>query len=215
MDSVIEKLEGFGIVPVAVVNDTDEALWLGECLCASGLRCVEVTLRTGAAVESIAALKKHYPELLVGAGTVMNVEQATEVCRAGAEFLVSPSVNPKLIAYAKERNVAVFPGVLTPTEIGLAVEMGLTHLKLFPADIVGGTDYIDTVAAPFGNVRFMPTGGINDGNFRHYLLHPNVFACGGSWLIGRKVMEKRNGNELTEHLRMAYSAAKEITGAVG
>lgn len=215
MKSVIEKLEGFGVVPVAVVNDTDEALWLGECLCASGLRCVEVTLRTEAAIESIAALKKYYPELLVGAGTVMNVEQATAVCRAGAEFLVSPAVNPKLITYAKERDVAVFPGVLTPTEIGLTAEMGLTHLKLFPADIAGGTDYIDTVAAPFGNVRFMPTGGINDGNFRHYLLNRYVFACGGSWLLGRKVMEERNGNELTEHLRMVCSTVKEIAGARG
>ncbi len=188
--NVIERIKETKIVPVVKLEDAAKAVELADALAAGGICCAEVTFRTAAAGDAIAAITRARPDFFVGAGTVVNTEQAKRAIDAGAQFLVSPGFSEKLAAFCADHGAAFLPGVCTPTEVMAAMEFGLDHLKFFPAEAMGGLKTIKALAGPFGGVKFMPTGGINVSNVRSYLESPFIYACGGSWMVpGVKVKE--------------------------
>ena len=183
MNPVLEQIGKIGIVPVVKIDRAEDALPLARALCAGGLPCAEVTFRTDAAAEAIRAMIAGYPDMCVGAGTVLNAEQVDAAVEAGAKFIVSPGLNPRTVRHCQEKNVPVIPGISTPSEIEQAIELGLETVKFFPAEQSGGLAKIKAMAAPYGKMNFMPTGGINAGNLTSYLDFDKVIACGGSWMV--------------------------------
>ncbi len=181
-DEVVNRLRLHRLVPVIVIDDPDAAPSLGRALVAGGLPCAEVTFRTSGARESLERLAGECPDVLVGAGTVLTREQAGAAERAGARFIVAPGFGPAVVDYCLERGIPVFPGVATPTEIEAALSRGLRVLKFFPAEPLGGIQYLKAISAPYGSVEFMPTGGIGLMNLGGYLRFSRVVACGGSWM---------------------------------
>ena len=184
------------LVPVVVLNDVKDALPLGEALVKGGLPIAEVTFRTDAAEESIRQMIAEFPNMLVGAGTVVNLEQAKRALDAGSKFIVSPGTSTKVIEFALDNNVAVFPGTCTPTEVMIAMEYELPVVKFFPAKQYGGLDTIKALAAPFPSMRFMPTGGINAGNVMDFLAFDKIIACGGSWMVKDSLVREGNFAEI-------------------
>lgn len=176
------------VIPVVEIASADTAVPLARALVDAGLPCAEITFRTAAAADAIAAIAAAVPELHLGAGTVLTVAQAETALAAGATFLVAPNLDLDVIAFARKREAPILPGVCTPTEIGLARSLGLSTVKLFPAEAAGGVPYLKAVAAPFGDVRFVPTGGISAQNLPAYLTVPQVIACGGSWMVKKDVI---------------------------
>jgi 2-dehydro-3-deoxyphosphogluconate aldolase/(4S)-4-hydroxy-2-oxoglutarate aldolase len=183
-----EMLGTLGVVPVVEIPRADDAVPLAEALAAAGLPCAEITFRTASAAEAIAAIAATVPDFLVGAGTVLNVAHARTAVSAGARFLVSPGFDAETVEWARERGVPILPGVCTPSDIMRALACGVSLLKLFPAEAIGGVAYLKAVAAPFKDVRFVPTGGIGAGNLADYLAVPQVAACGGSWMVKKDVI---------------------------
>lgn len=183
MNAVLEKIHELGIVPVVVLNDAKDAVPLAKALMEGGLPCAEVTFRTAAAEESIRLISQAYPEMLVGAGTVLTTEQVERAVAAGAKFIVSPGLNPKVTKYCVDRNIPITPGCANPSDVEQALEFGLDVVKFFPAEQAGGLDYIKAIAAPYVDMSFMPTGGINANNVRKYLGYNRIWACGGSWMV--------------------------------
>ena len=183
MNQILEQLGTYGIVPVVVLQDAAKAEPLAEALCKGGLACAEVTFRTDAAEESIRIMSEKFPEMLVGAGTVLTIEQADCAVKAGAKFIVSPGLNPEVVKWCQAHEVPVIPGIVTPTEMEQAIGLGLTMVKFFPAEAAGGLNMIKSMAAPYTNMKFMPTGGINAKNINSYLAFPKILACGGSWMV--------------------------------
>lgn len=183
MHPTLEKLHQIGIIPVVKLDDEKDAAPLARALADNGLPAAEVTFRTAAAEAAIRAMTTRVPELLVGAGTVLTCQQVDTAVAAGARFIVSPGLNPKVVRHCQELGVPITPGVVTPTEIEAALEMGLEVLKFFPAEPSGGLDMIRALTAPYTGVRFMPTGGINAANVAGYLKDPKIWACGGSWMV--------------------------------
>ena len=183
MNPVLEQIGKIGIVPVVKIDRAEDALPLARALCAGGLPCAEVTFRTDAAAEAIRAMIAGYPDMCVGAGTVLNAEQVDAAVEAGAKFIVSPGLNPRTVRHCQEKNVPVIPGISTPSEIEQAIALGLETVKFFPAEQSGGLAKIKAMAAPYGNMKFMPTGGINAKNLTSYLDYGKVIACGGSWMV--------------------------------
>ena len=181
--SELEMIQELGVVPVVVLNDAKDARPLAEALCEGGLPCAEVTFRTEAAEESIKSMTKEFPEMLVGAGTVLTIEQADRAIDAGAKFIVSPGFDPEIVDHCLERSIPVFPGCITPSEVAQAVKRGLEVIKFFPAEQFGGIDTIKALAAPYTDIKFMPTGGINAANLEKYLSYDRIVACGGSWMV--------------------------------
>jgi 2-dehydro-3-deoxyphosphogluconate aldolase / (4S)-4-hydroxy-2-oxoglutarate aldolase len=176
------------VIPVVEIASAVTAVPLARALVEAGLPCAEITFRTAAAADAIAAIAAAVPELHLGAGTVLTVAQAETALAAGATFLVAPNLDLDVIAFARKREAPILPGVCTPTEIGLARSLGLSTVKLFPAEAAGGVPYLKAVAAPFGDVRFVPTGGISAQNLPAYLTVPQVIACGGSWMVKKDVI---------------------------
>ncbi|MDD3796744.1 MAG: bifunctional 4-hydroxy-2-oxoglutarate aldolase/2-dehydro-3-deoxy-phosphogluconate aldolase [Lachnospiraceae bacterium] len=183
MTDIMQQVAERKIVPVVKLDHVEDAKPLGEALCAGGLPVAEVTFRTDAAEESIRIMKKEFPDMMVGAGTVINVEQAKRALDAGATFIVSPGFSRKVTEFAIDHQIPVFPGTCTPTEVIAAMEYGLKVVKFFPAKQYGGLDTIKALAAPFPSMKFMPTGGINAGNILEYLSFQKIIACGGSWMV--------------------------------
>lgn len=183
MNQVTKRLRQMGIVPVVVLDDAKDAIPLAEALCEGGLPCAEVTFRTDAAEDAIRLITKKYPDMMVGAGTILTTEQADRALAAGAGFIVSPGLNPRLVTYCMEKGVTVIPGISDPGGIEQALELGLDTVKFFPAEAAGGIAMIKAIAAPYSNITFMPTGGISSKNLRDYLDFPGVLACGGSWMV--------------------------------
>ena len=181
--SELEMIQELGVVPVVVLNDAKDARPLAEALCEGGLPCAEVTFRTEAAEESIRSMVKEFPEMFVGAGTVLTIEQADRAIGAGAKFIVSPGFDPEIVDHCLERSIPVFPGCITPSEVAQAVKRGLEVIKFFPAEQFGGIDTIKALAAPYTDIKFMPTGGINAANLEKYLSYDRIVACGGSWMV--------------------------------
>lgn len=212
MTDMMKKLQKIGIVPVVVLDRAEDALPLAECLAEGGLPCAEVTFRTAAAEESIRRMAKAFPDMIIGAGTVLTTEQADRAIDAGATFIVSPGFNPKVTEYVLGKDVPMTPGVCTPTEIEAALQFGLDVLKFFPAEPAGGLKMIKALAAPYVHVSFMPTGGISAANVRDYLAYDQIVACGGSWMVSGKLVREGNFAEIKRLVREAADIVKEIRG---
>lgn len=204
-----KKLEELKVVPVVKLNKEEDAIPLGEALCAAGLPIAEVTFRTEAAEEAIRKMVGKFPQMTVGAGTVVNVEQAKQAVDAGAQFLVSPGFNRKVVEFAIDKNVPVYPGVCTPTEILMGLEYGLSVLKFFPASLYGGVKGLQSLGAVFSQIRFMPTGGINLTNLQEYLSCPSVIACGGSWMVKESYIRDGQFDTIKNLTEEAVRLAKE------
>lgn len=205
---VVETLATHRLVPVIVLDEASQAEPLANALVAGGLPVAEVTLRTPAGIEAIAALKSR-DDLLLGAGTVLSAEQAVAAIDAGAKFIVSPGLDEQVVAACAERKVPICPGVSTATELQRAVNLGLKLVKFFPAEAIGGVKLLKALSAPFPGVQFVPTGGIGAGNVRDYLAVPSVLACGGSWMVKRDWIERGEWDTLTNCVREAVLLTKQ------
>lgn len=183
MSKVIDELSKIGIVPVIALNDVKDAEPLAKALIDGGLPAAEVTFRTDAAEESIRIMASKFPELVVGAGTVLTPEQADRAMNAGAKFIVSPGLNPKVVKHCLEKGYPIVPGTSNPSDVEVAIELGLEVVKFFPAEAAGGLNMIKSMAAPYTKMRFMPTGGINASNLKSYLDFGKIVCCGGSWMV--------------------------------
>ena len=203
---MIDSLEKLRVIPVVALEDADKAEPLADALCAGGLPCVEITLRTESALESIRALSGR-DDLLLGAGTVHGSEQAKAAVDAGARFIVTPGFNPKTVAWCLENEVPVFPGTSSPTDLEMALDFGLKIVKFFPAEAIGGVKTLKAFAGPYGALRFIPTGGISPGNLADYLALPEVVACGGSWMVKQDLIEGELFDEVTQLASEAVSLA--------
>ena len=200
----------FPLIPVVTLDRAEDARPLGEALLFSGLPIAEITFRTPAAAGAIRLLRDAFPELMVGAGTVLNVEQAQQAVAAGATFLVSPGLDISLLAWAREHDVRLYPGVMTPSEVMRAVNEGVRTLKFFPAEAAGGVTTIKALSGPFPQVRFIPTGGIHPGNMAAYLQHPAVLACGSSWMTPRDRILAGDFATIRQRLQQAVALAQSV-----
>lgn len=198
------------VIPVVEIERADAAVPLARALWAAGLPCAEITFRTAAAAESIAAIAEAVPEVLVGAGSVLSVAQAETAVAAGARFLVSPGFDPAVVAWARESEVPILPGVCTPSEIMLALAHEVSVLKYFPAEAMGGVPYLKAVAAPFKHVRFVPTGGVGPDNLATYLAVREVVACGGSWMVKRDFIAAGEFDRVRELAAEAVTIADAV-----
>ncbi|EMS7710415.1 bifunctional 4-hydroxy-2-oxoglutarate aldolase/2-dehydro-3-deoxy-phosphogluconate aldolase [Vibrio cholerae] len=198
--TIEQRLRAIKIVPVIAINDVAHALPLAKVLVENGLPCAEVTFRTAAAAESIRIMREAYPDLLIGAGTVLTTAQVDEAIAAGADFIVSPGLNPTTVKYCQQRNIAIIPGVNNPSLVEQAMEMGLRTLKFFPAEPSGGIAMLKALSAVYP-VSFMPTGGINPNNAQEYLALKSVVACGGTWMVPTDLMDKSDWDTLAELVR--------------
>ena len=191
------------IVPVIKINDPKQAVGMAHALLAGGLSSAEITFRSAAAEESIRILTKEVPELLVCAGTVLSVETAQKAVQAGAKGIISPGTNPEVVEWCLANHVPVIPGCMTPTEIEANMRMGLKAVKFFPAEPAGGVKMLKAFSGPYAGVQFMPTGGINLTNVNSFLELPNVFCCGGSWIVPEKALDEGNFALIQENARLA------------
>ena len=212
MNKVLEQFEKIGIIPVVVLDDAKDAENLGRALMEGGLPCAEVTFRTEAAKEVIRIMSEKFPDMLVGAGTVLTTKQVDEAVEAGAKFIVSPGINPKVVDYCVKKNIPITPGTNSPTNVETALEVGLDVVKFFPAEASGGLKFIKAIAAPYTGVRFMPTGGINAENVRDYLKYDRIIACGGSWMVSKDLIKAGDFDRIRELTREAADIVKEIRG---
>ena len=212
MNEVLEQFKKIGIIPVVVLDDAKDAKPLGQALMEGGLPCAEVTFRTEAAEESIRIMTKEFPDMLVGAGTVLTTEQVDRAVAAGAKFIVSPGINPKIVDYCVKKNIPITPGTCNPSNVETALEFGLDVVKFFPAEPAGGLKYIKAIAAPYAGVCFMPTGGINAENVKEYLKYDRIIACGGSWMVKGDLIKSGNFEKIKELTAEAAAIVKEIRG---
>ncbi len=203
MNEVLEKIQKIGIVPVVVLDDPKDAAPLAKALCEGGLPCAEVTFRTAAAEESIKIMTSQFPDMLVGAGTVLTAEQADRAAAAGARFIVSPGLNPTVVKHCMEKGLPVVPGTATPSDVETAISLGLDTVKFFPAEQAGGIAMIKAMAAPYTQMKFMPTGGINAKNLNSYLAFDKVLACGGSWMVKKELISSGQFDKIRELTREA------------
>lgn len=205
MNEIISQFQKLGIIPVVKIDNAKDAVPLAKALCEGGLPVAEVTFRTDAAEEAIRLISEAYPEMLVGAGTVLTTEQVDRAVAAGAKFIVSPGLNPKVVKHCQEKNVPITPGTSSPTDIEMALELGLDVVKFFPAEASGGLAKIKAMAAPYTKVKFMPTGGINAKNLQSYLDFPKIVACGGSWMVSGELINSGNFDEIKRLTREAVN----------
>jgi 2-dehydro-3-deoxyphosphogluconate aldolase/(4S)-4-hydroxy-2-oxoglutarate aldolase len=213
--NIIDRAREIGIVPVVTIAKLEDALPLAEALLEGGCGCVEITFRTAAAAEAIARVHSRFPEILLGAGTVLTPEQAETAIGAGAEFIVSPGTNLTVVDYCLSKGVTIFPGVCTPTEIEMALSRGVDALKFFPAEPMGGVKFLQAICAPYRNLRFIPTGGIDRKNIGQYLALPQVVACGGSWMVKPELFEAGDFAEVKRLTGEAIALVRELRGAIG
>jgi 2-dehydro-3-deoxyphosphogluconate aldolase/(4S)-4-hydroxy-2-oxoglutarate aldolase len=212
MQGILDALGDLGLVPVVKIERAEDAVDLGRALLAGGLPCAEITFRTEAAEDAIRRISSSLPEILVGAGTVLSVDQADRAVSAGAQFIVSPGFNQKLVGWCLENEIPVTPGVLTPTEIEMALDRGLKILQFFPAEAMGGIATLKAIGAPYGDVKFVPTGGINQNNLADYLAQPNVHCCGGSWMVKASLISASRFDDITKLTRDAVSLVSQVRG---
>jgi Entner-Doudoroff aldolase len=209
MDVVLQRICEFGVVPVVKIENAGDALSLGKALIDGDLPLVEVTFRTAAAEKSIETLTRELPDLLVGAGTVLTVDQVKKAVAAGAGFIVSPGFNPKVVDYCAKNGIPVTPGVNNPTTLEMALEAGLEVVKFFPAEASGGLKFLKAMAEPYGGVSFIPTGGVNADNLNDYLAYGRVLACGGTWIAKADTIAAGRFDEIP---RLAREAVSRVLG---
>lgn len=210
MSTIHEQFEQFGVVPVVVLEDAKDAGPLAEALVKGGLPCAEVTFRTAAAEQSIKTMTDLYPDMLVGAGTVLTTDQVDRATGAGAKFIVSPGFDPEIIDYCIQKEIPVFPGCITPSEVAQAIKRGLKVIKFFPAAQFGGVDTIKALAAPYTSIQFMPTGGINAKNLKDYLSCDKILCCGGSWMVKADLVNAKEFDKICELTKEAAELVKKI-----
>lgn len=212
MNAVLEQFQKIGIIPVVVLDDAKDAEPLGRALMEGGLPCAEVTFRTAAAEESIRIMAEKFPDMLVGAGTVLTTEQVDRAVAAGAKFIVSPGINPKVVEYCVKKNIPITPGTCNPSNVETALDFGLDVVKFFPAEPAGGLKYIKAIAAPYVGMKFMPTGGINAENVKEYLKYDRILACGGSWMVKGDLVKAGDFEKIKELTAEAAQIVKDIRG---
>lgn len=197
MSSTMDRIYATGLVPVVVIDDAAAAVDTAKALLAGGVDLMEITMRTEAGLEAIRRVAQECPDMLVGAGTVLTMEQCKKAIEYGAKFIVSPGFNQEIVKYCIEQEIAICPGCVTPTEIDMAVREGLKVIKFFPADIYGGLKAIKTLRGPYGMVRFIPTGGVNLTNLAEFI-DPAVYAIGGGWLCDKKLINSKGFDQITQ-----------------
>lgn len=208
MDSIYRRIKEIGVLPVIKLDDVNKASRLGKALVDGGLPAAEVTFRAEGAEKAIRIMKEENPEMLIGAGTVLSIEQAEKAIKAGADFIVAPGYNKKVVEYVLSRNVVMIPGAVTPTEIEAVLDHGIDIIKFFPAELSGGVKMIKALSAPYKDVKFIPTGGINAENISDYLKSKFVFACGGSWMVKDNLINNDEYFKITELCRHAVAIAE-------
>ncbi|EGR0580166.1 TPA: bifunctional 4-hydroxy-2-oxoglutarate aldolase/2-dehydro-3-deoxy-phosphogluconate aldolase [Vibrio cholerae] len=205
MSSIKQQLKALKVIPVIAIDNAEDIIPLGKVLVENGLPAAEITFRSEAAVEAIRLLRQAQPDMLIGAGTVLNLEQAIAAKEAGATFIVSPGFNPNTVKACQEIGIDIVPGVNNPSTVEAALEMGLTTLKFFPAEASGGINMVKSLLAPYTDIELMPTGGISPANIQDYLAIPRVLACGGTWMVDKKLIEAGNWEELARLTREAVA----------
>lgn len=210
MKTLEERFYDYAVVPVVVLNNADDAIPLADALIKGGLPCAEVTFRTDAAEESIRRICESFPDMLVGAGTVLTTKQVERAYKAGAKFIVSPGFDPEIIDYCISIGLPVLPGCITPSEIAQAVKRGLKVVKFFPAEQSGGVAMIKAMAAPYSMVKFMPTGGISTKNLADYLSCDKILCCGGSWMVKEDLIKSGSFDKITDMTKEATALARSI-----
>ena len=209
MSDMIKELYSIGLIPVIKIENAEDAVPLAKALIDGGLPAAEITFRTACAAEAIKRISDAYPEMLVGAGTVLTTEQVDAAIEAGSKFLVSPGLNPKVTAYALSKGVPMLPGCANPSDVEAALELGLTTVKFFPAEAAGGLKMLKAMSAPYGQLTFMPTGGINADNLLDYLKFNKIVACGGSFMVADQLVKEKKWDEITALTR---DAVKKMLG---
>ncbi|MCX8836958.1 bifunctional 4-hydroxy-2-oxoglutarate aldolase/2-dehydro-3-deoxy-phosphogluconate aldolase [Vibrio parahaemolyticus] len=209
MSSIKEQLKALKVIPVIAIDKAEDIIPLGKVLAENGLPAAEITFRSAAAAEAIRLLRETQPDMLIGAGTVLNREQAIAAKEAGATFIVSPGFNPNTVKACQEIGIDIVPGVNNPSTVEAALEMGLTTLKFFPAEASGGINMVKSLLAPYTDIELMPTGGLNPANIKDYLAIPRVLACGGTWMVDKKLIEAGNWEELARLTREAVALVNE------
>ncbi len=204
-----ERFYKIGVIPVIALDDAKDASPMGDALMKGGLPAAEVTFRTAAAVDTIKILKKEFPDMLVGAGTVLTTEQADRAIDAGAEFIVAPGLNPKVVKHVLDKGYPMSPGIATATEIEAALDLGLTFVKFFPAEANGGLPMIKALAGPYTNVKYMPTGGVNAKNLADYLSYDKIVCCGGTWVVKKDLVSEGKFSEIEKMAKEAADIVKQ------
>lgn len=204
---IMTRIGNAGVVPVVVIDDADDAVPAAKAILAGGIDVMEITFRTAAGRDAIAAVTKECPELLVGAGTILNCKQCEQALEAGAKFIVSPGYSETLVSFCTEQGVPVLPGCATPSEIMAALNHGLKVIKFFPANVYGGLKAMKALASAFVGVKFMPTGGINAGNLAEYMEAPFIHAAGGTWLCGKADIAAHKFDKITALCRETRQTA--------
>jgi 2-dehydro-3-deoxyphosphogluconate aldolase/(4S)-4-hydroxy-2-oxoglutarate aldolase len=210
VSDIFERLSTLRIVPVISLHDADTSLPLIEALEAGGLPCAEITFRTSAGAEAVRRIAKHFPHTLLGAGTVLTIEQVNQAVGSGARFVVTPGFNPRVVDHCLKIGVPVIPGCSTPSDMEQAIERGLAVVKFFPAEQSGGVAYIRAVSAPYPMLGFVPTGGVGPDNLKDYLSFEKVIACGGSWMVNSRLIEEGRFGEIENLCAEAIALTKHI-----
>ena len=210
MKTLEQQFYDYGVVPVVVLENAKDALPLAKALTEGGLPCAEVTFRTDAAEESIRLICREYPDMLVGAGTVLTTGPVDRAVAAGAKFIVSPGFDPEVVDYCLEKDIPVFPGCVTPSEVAQAAKRGMKVVKFFPAEQAGGIAMIKAMAAPYTTMRFMPTGGISAKNLKDYLSFGKILCCGGSWMVKGDLVKNGEFDKIRELTKEAVELAASL-----
>ena len=206
MNDICKKIHDIGIVPVIALDSVEDAAPLARALCKGGLPVAEVTYRTAAAHDAMIEMRKACPDMIIGAGTVLNREQVDSAIDAGAEFIVSPGTNPDTIAYCQEKGIPILPGTANAADLEIAMQFGLEVVKFFPAEPLGGLKMIKALSAPYNKLKFMPTGGIKESNVNDYLNDPVILACGGTWMIDKEAIKNKDFDRIEALTRGAVNA---------
>jgi len=207
---MIKEIERLGIVPVVAIEEAENAPKLAAALIDGGLPCAEITFRTAAAEEAIRQCAEEFPEMLLGAGTVLTVAQTQQAAAAGAKFIVTPGFDEAVVDWCLANQIPVTPGVATPTEINMALNKGIDVLKFFPAEALGGVKMLRAIGGPYPDVKFIPTGGINPDNLADYLALPQVLACGGSWLVKKQMISAGEFEKITTLAQEARQIVESV-----
>lgn len=203
-------LRNTGIIPVIKIDSAETAVPMAKALSNGGIHAAEVTFRTPAAAESIKRIADALPDMFVCAGTILTVAQAELAVQSGAKAIISPGLNPDVVTWCLQHDVAVYPGCATPSEVETAIRLGLTTVKLFPAEVVGGIGMLKALSGPYAEMKFMPTGGIHPQNVKDYLMLPNVIACGGSWLCPESLLNEKNFDAIEKIAKDAADLVKSV-----
>lgn len=207
-----EVIKKNGVVPVISINNSKDAKSLGKSLIEGGLNIVEITFRTEAAAESIKILSENYPELVVGAGTVLSVENVDTAMENGAQFIVTPCFDAEVVDYCINKGINIYPGIVTPSELNEARKRGLEIVKFFPCETFGGLKTIEAISAPFSSMKFMPTGGINPKNLEEYLASDKIVACGGTWIAKTSLIDNGEFEQITKNVEEAVKIVEATRG---